>query len=202
MRWVTLKDLNISRASRFKLEPGDVAVASSLHEPILVARERAGRKQVAFGFDLRRSDLPMRVAFPVLVVNALDWFAGADTGLMASYSTAQPWRLVAPPGATELAVRGPDGRTTRVPVRDGRATFTATHVGYYDVGSQLVAANLTSPAESRIAPRRELTIGGQPVRAPEAGQVGVRRALWSYLVIAALLLSLIEWWTYNRRVTV
>lgn len=206
MRWVTLADLNIARASRFRLQPGDVAVASSLREPIIVARDQGLRKLVAFGFDLRRSDLPLRVAFPVLVVNALDWFAGADTGLMASFSLAQPWRLPAP-AAAELEVRDPDARITRVPVRDGRATFVGTRVGYYEVSApggaaRLVAANLASAAESKLTVREELTVGGKVVRAPEPGRVGVKRTLWSYLIVVVLLLTLVEWWTYNRRVTV
>jgi len=220
MRWVTLADLNIARASRFALKTGDVAVASALREPILVAREEGARKLVAFGFDLRRSDLPLRVAFPVLVVNALDWFAGADTGLMASFSLAQPWRLAAP-AAAELEVRDPEGKVTRVPVRDGRATYVGTRVGYYEVSipltgpsappsfgggragvPRLVAANLTSPSESRLAVRSQLTVAGKTLRAPEPGRPGMKRTLWSYLVIVVLLLSLVEWWTYNRRVTV
>jgi hypothetical protein len=206
MRWVTLADLNISRASRFQLRPGDVAVASALREPIIVARDEGQRKLVAFGFDLRRSDLPLRVAFPVLVVNALDWFAGADTGLMASFSLAQPWRLPAP-AAAELEVKDPSGRVARVPVRDGRATFVGTRVGYYEVSApggapRLVAANLASASESHLQVREQLVVGGQTVRAPEPGRAGVSRALWSYLLVVVLLLTLVEWWTYNRRVTV
>jgi hypothetical protein len=221
MRWVTLADLNISRASRFRLDPGDVAIASSLREPIVVARERDGHKLVAIGFDPKKSDLPMRVAFPVLVVNALDWFAGADTGVMTSYSLDHPWRLGAPGGASEITVQDPDGHASRLPVHDGRATWVGTRVGYYQLSAalpfaegggvprgaaagatRLIAANLVSPSESRLTPRRELTLHGQPVRAPEPGRAGVRRALWPYLVLLTLLLSLGEWWTYNRRVTV
>jgi hypothetical protein len=208
MRWVTLKDLNISRASRFQLQPGDVAVASALREPIVVARERGGRKQVAFGFDLRKSDLPMRVAFPVLVVNALDWFGGADTGLLASYPTGRAFSLAAPAGANELLIRGPDGTTAHAPVRDARASYYLRKTGYYEVTSagdkstRLIAANLASPSESKIAPRAQLSVDGQPLRAPDPGRLGVRRSLWAYLVLLALLVTTVEWWTYNRRVTV
>jgi hypothetical protein len=208
MRWVTLADLNVTRASRFSLESGDVAVASALHDPIVVARERGGRKQVALGFDIRKSDLPMRVAFPVLVVNALDWFAGADTGLMPSVPLGQAWRLPAPAGATEVEVRGPDGTRSTAPVHDGRATFYAARVGYYEVRSpggaapRLVAANLSNAAESRLTVKPQLTVAGRTLAAPEPGKLGVRRTLWSYLLVLALALVFIEWWTYNRRVTV
>jgi hypothetical protein len=207
MRWVALKDLNIARASTFALAPGDVAVASSFKQPIFVARNRDGRKTVALGFELRRSDLPLRVAFPILLINALDWFAGADTGLVASYATGRPWHVPVPAGATELWVRTPDGTRTRAPVHDARASYVAAHAGFYTLESagapdRLVAVNLANAEESNIAPRRQLSALGRPLSVPEVGRIGVRRELWGYLIFAALLLALIEWWTYNRRVTV
>lgn len=206
MRWVALKDLNIARASTFALAPGDVAVAASFKQPIIVARERDGRKTVALGFDLKRSDLPLRVSFPVLLINALDWFAGGDAGLVASYATGRPWRLPVPAGATTLWVRAPDGTRVEAPIHDGRAGYVAARAGFYTIeagaSSRLVAANLASASESDIAPKPTLTVGGRTLTAPELGRVGVRRELWPYLVILALALAFVEWWTYNRRVTV
>lgn len=198
MRWVALKDLNIARASTFALAPGDVAVASSFKHPIVVARERDGRKTVALGFDLKRSDLPLRVAFPVLLINALDWFAGGDAGLAASYATGRAWRLPVPAGTNELFVVAPDGTRTRAPVHDGRASYVAMHAGFYalEPNGKLVAANLADARESSIAPV------AHPWPPPELGRVGVRRQLWPYLVLLALVLAFAEWWTYNRRITV
>ncbi|HEX9101333.1 MAG TPA: VWA domain-containing protein, partial [Polyangia bacterium] len=215
MRWVALKDLNIARASTFALAEKDVAIASSFKQPIFVARDRDGKKTVALGFELKRSDLPLRVAFPVLLINALDWFAGADTGLVASYATGRPWRVPVPfasgsepsKPATELWVRAPDGGRTRAPVHDGRASYVAARAGFYELESagaptRVVAVNLASAEESSIAPHRQLAIGGRALVAPEAGRLGVRRELWGYFVVLALLVALVEWWTYNRRVTV
>jgi len=207
MRWVALKDLNIARASTFALSPGDVAIASSFKEPIFVARDRDGRKTVALGFELKRSDLPLRVAFPILLINALDWFAGADSGLVASYATGKPWRVPVPAGATELWVHAPDGTRTRAPVHDGRASYVATRAGFYELESagvpnRVVAVNLASAAESNIAPNKELSALGRRLSAPEVGRIGVRRELWGYFVLFALLLAFVEWWTYNRRITI
>jgi hypothetical protein len=210
MRWVALKDLNIAKASTFALAPGDVAVASSFKQPIIAAndgRGHDGKKTVAFGFELQRSDLPLRVAFPILLINALDWFAGSDGGLLASYATGRSWRLPAPPGATSLGVQAPDGERAEAPVHDGRASYLGRHVGFYRVQAsggpaRQLAANLADAHESAIAPNRTLTVNGKPLPPPEPGRLGVRREIWGYLVLAALLLALIEWWTYNRRVTV
>jgi hypothetical protein len=211
-RWLALKDLNITRASRFQLGPGDVAVASSLRQPIIAARERDGRRVVALGFDLKQSDLPLRVAFPILLVNTLEWFAGTDGGLVASFATGRPIRLMAPPEATELAVRDAAGIVVRAPVIEGRAPYLAEHAGFLDVTATgaraqghaptLVAANLASPDESRAAVRTSIVVDGRTLAAPERGALGVPRTLWPIFVLAALLVLLLEWWTYNRRVTV
>jgi hypothetical protein len=203
MRWVALKDLNIAHASRFKLSPDDVAVASSMREPIIAARQKDGRKTVALGFRLEHSDLPLRVAFPVLLINALDWFAGGDAALAASYATGRTWRL--PAKGAALRIREPDGSVVEAPVHDGRASFFGTRAGWYQILAsppELVAANLANDAESQVAPRATLTVDGRTLVPPDSGRVGVRRALWSYFVVLALLLAFVEWWTYNRRVTV
>jgi hypothetical protein len=210
MRWVALKDLNIARASSFALEPGDVAVASSFKQPIIVARDREGRKTAAIGFDLRRSDLPLRVAFPVLLINALDWFAGADSGLVDSYATGRPWRVPVPSGASELWVKAPDGTRARAPVHDGRGSYVAMRAGFYalespgapDRSARVVAVNIANAEESDIKPRHVLTANSRQLTAPEVGRIGVRKQLWIYFVALALLLAFVEWWTYNRRVTV
>jgi hypothetical protein len=106
-----------------------------------------------------------------------------------------------PAGATELWVRPPDGTRTRAPVHDGRASYVAAHAGFYGLESagtpdRTVAVNLASAEESNIKPVPHA------LRAPEAGRIGVRRELWGYFVVFALLLAFVEWWTYNRRVTV
>ncbi|HEY6475559.1 MAG TPA: hypothetical protein VI456_03205, partial [Polyangia bacterium] len=57
--------------------------------PLVVARARPGLRIAALAFDPRRSDLPMRPAFPLLIANALGWTAGAvdeGTGGIAAAS--------------------------------------------------------------------------------------------------------------------
>src|SRR4029079_4315338 len=79
--------------------------------------------------------LPMRVAFPMLLVNTLDWFAGDQADLLTTYPTGQRDRvpLDGVVGATEAEVTGPDGAITHTPVIDGLATFYGPKVGYYDL---------------------------------------------------------------------
>ena len=75
LRQLDLTDVNVAEAHRLVLGPGDVALAASFDVPLIVARERPGLRIAALAFDPRRSDLPMRPAFPLLVANALAWAA-------------------------------------------------------------------------------------------------------------------------------
>jgi hypothetical protein len=208
LRFVSLADVNIARATRFALQAGDVAVASTLEGPLFAAGERRGHKVAALGFALEKSDLPLRVAFPVLISNALEWFFGRSAGLVDSYPTGRPLHLPVESSLGRVKIRTPDGAELFAPVHDRRAFFEASAVGFHELelgdgATRLFAANLASPRESRIAPSTELTIEGSRVAAPSPPhRFGLRRLLWPLLCLFCLVLSFVEWWTYHRRVTV
>jgi hypothetical protein len=93
LRELALGDVNVARAVTLKLEPGDLAIAESslqhgLRVPLIVEGARAGVPFLALAFDLRESDLPLRAAFPLLVLRALDRLASRG-GLSAGVSIAQ-----------------------------------------------------------------------------------------------------------------
>jgi hypothetical protein len=77
LRHLELTDVNVAEAHRLALSPGDVALAGSFGVPLFVARQRPGLRIVALSFDPRRSDLPLRPAFPLLLANALGWVSRA-----------------------------------------------------------------------------------------------------------------------------
>jgi len=213
MRWVTMSDVNIDRSDVLAPDRlrGETALALSVRDPVIAARREGGRKLIVFGFPLTGTDLTLRVAFPLLLVNALDWFAGDSTELITTYVTGQRQRvpLDGAMSVREVVVTGPDGAQRPAPVVDGVATFYADRVGFYTLSAPSaglpaleLAANLSSPSESAIAPSPELTLGGQALGKPEAFAVTRTRKLWAYLVLAALLLLVVEWVTYHRRITV
>jgi len=217
MRWVTLSDVNIDQS--LVLAPdrlrGEIALASSVRDPIIAARRDGGRKLVVFGYALAATDMTLRVGFPLLLVNTLDWFAGESTELVTTYVTGQRQRVPLDSAAavTEVTVVGPDRTPTPAPVVDGVASFYAHKAGFYTLTAVAppgapptpaleLAANLSSPAESAIAPVPDLALGGKKIAAPEAFAVSRSQKLWVYLILAAALLLGLEWITYHRRITV
>jgi hypothetical protein len=222
MRWVTMSDVYTDRSNTFGIDPrkGDSTIAFSVRDSLIAAKRDGRRKILAVGFSLpaagreSATDLPMRVAFPMMLVNTLDWFAGDQADLLTTYPTGQRQRipLDGVVGATEAVIKGPDGRETRTPVIEGLATFYGSHVGYYDVAAKdakgntmaqiALAANLASANESDIAPSGELSLGGKKLAAPEAFEITRSQKLWWYFVLLAMALIVAEWITYHRRITV
>jgi hypothetical protein len=207
-RWVTLSDVNIDAANVLTPDAGDTVLARSIRDPLIVAGKREGKKIVAFGFSLAGTDLMLRVAFPVLMINSLDWFAGDESELITTYRTGQVWHI---PVDTEtqvrtIEVRDPLLRSVKAPVIDGRAEMYGRTAGLYRVTAGVetfqVAANLADPFESSIAPARELVLGGKTLAGAPEFAPSVSRQIWIWLCLAALALTLVEWLTYNRRITV
>jgi hypothetical protein len=123
LRQIDLSDVNIAAARRLALAPGDVAVAGSFGVPLVIARERPGLRVAAVSFDPRRSDLPMRPAFPLLVASALAWAsrdhveparAGASHAIDARESDTAPVPALALGGR---ALPPPDPPARRAPIR-------------------------------------------------------------------------------------
>ncbi len=77
-RELSLPDLHLSRAHHLVPQAGDVELLGDDKGPFVLAREEKGQKMLALGFALGGSDLPLRVAFPLLLHNCLDWFLGEN----------------------------------------------------------------------------------------------------------------------------
>jgi Ca-activated chloride channel family protein len=165
--------------------------------PLVLAGESADGafgRVVALAFDLRRSDLPLQIAFPILIANSVAWLAppqGLDIPL-----SVQPGEVVALPAGARVTL--PSGETVTLGIQ-GFAQTEQPGVYAFEAGQVqgAFAVNFFNVAESRIAPNPNLTAGqSSPASAAEA-QVA-QRELWHILAALALALLAIEWWVYQR----
>ncbi len=208
LRWMAMGDIQVLRGHALKPGPDDRVIGKSDLGPLLVSGRRDGQAFVALGFDPRNSDFVLRVAWPLFVLNTVNAFVEEDTSYVSSFRTGQVWNIPVPGSAERAELELPGGGKVDVPVKDGYAVFMGERAGVYalragaEAEQQLFAANLGDVGESFIEPQKELTLGGKPPQALAGFDGGMRRELWLYLVLAAILLSTIEWVTYHRRVTV
>ena len=231
VHFTALDDVNIARAHKLVPLPADRVVGASQGGPILVAGARNGHKFVAMSFDVRDSDLPLRVAWPVLLLNTINWFADEDASYISSFRTGDIWRIPVDGDVTSAALRRlPDAKALEVPVRDGRATVLGQRAGFYELdaarglarvspekesgepkapktegattGKTSFAANLIDFSEAQIAPKAELIAGGKKAEELHATGLTTSAPIWVALLLIVVAIAAIEWATYHRRVTV
>jgi hypothetical protein len=210
LRFLALGDVQVADGRALMPSAGDRVLGASDQGPILVTGARSGHPFVALGFDPRNSDWVLRVAWPLFVLNTINAFVEEDTSYVSSFRTGDVWRIPAPSSVDSATVVDPAGASHVVPVKEGRAVYLGEEAGFYKLsagsGSDAVqsefAANLSDLAESRITPLTELSIGQKKAAPVSIGAPGSKRELWVYLLAVVLGLSLIEWITYHRRITV
>lgn len=177
--------------------------------PLLLAGTTGGRRIALLTFDLRDSDLPLQIAFPILFANLLDWYA--PTQPFEAGDALQPGQpvVIRPQASTTgYAVTLPDGERQVFPLDADAPTFTRTsQPGIYRVelldgdrttAEGAFAVNLFAPGESAIAPREAITIGQAAVQGTGEGDELGQRELWPTLAVAALALLALEWWAFHR----
>jgi hypothetical protein len=218
---VSVAEVGVQQAMRVSLPDwarpvivGDVgqAGAASRAAPLLWAGEQDGRRIAVLAFDLRRSDLALQVAFPLLLANLTGWLApsgGSDLPNQASPGEAVTFSL--PPDVREARVTRPDGSQMLVAGTGGQATLADTGpLGVYRVrwgenGRAAFAVNLFLPSESDLEPAGSLSLaGGEGEGSAGQGPGGhnARREWWRLLAWIALVVLFAEWLVYHRATVV
>ncbi len=178
--------------------------------PLLFRGEVNGRRIAVITFDLRHSDLPLQVAFPVLCTNLIDWLApGARSPIPSQVKPGESLAFNAPEGAQSASITRPDGTAIQLQAENGKFLFTdTTQLGTYQVTfpaeqgqtqrSAAFAVNLFSPQESSLKPADNLPgLAAQEAPGGAAAQLA-RREWWRPLALLALGLLIGEWLVYQR----
>lgn len=209
LRFMSMGDIQVAKGHTFKVRPSEKVLGASEQGATLVSGVQGGHRFVALGFDPRDSDLVLRIAWPLFVLNSINAFIEEDTGYVSSYRTGEVWHIAVPGSLSAVTLLEPGGAKHVVPVSDGRAVYRGELAGFYkltggadDAVLGEFAANLSDLEESRIAPAKELLLAGKKASAVSVAPVSLRSDVWIYLLLAVIAVSLIEWITYHRRVTV
>jgi hypothetical protein len=98
--------------------------------PLLYAGVREGINSAVMAFEPRQSDLPLQVAFPILMANLTGELMGSSTAPTEAVEPGTPVELHIPVGAVGLTVTAPDGtETSLAPTSTDAATTAVTFAG-------------------------------------------------------------------------
>ena len=214
MRFVDMANVRLLRAKAVTPAPWATTLTESENGPLIIAGERGANRAIFVAFAPLESDMPLRVAFPIFLSNALRWLT-ANSG--DSGGVTRPGEIItlASPNAGAMTITRPDGGRDTLTVAAGRpAIYSKTDtVGVYTARSQgfsqPFAVSLLSVVESNVAPivRPAVTVTDvAKVETERAGPAGsrlpgllARRELWPFIILFALLVLGVEWIVYHRR---
>ena len=202
MRFVDLNTSTILRAVRLPREiPGWTvrAPVAGADGPLVVSLESSRRRRVIIAFDPIDSDLPVRVAFPLLIHNAVAWLANKNSDAQVQIQAGETLHLE----NGIHVVHGPLIASGSGQKFDVDGDFRPIRNGFYRIENgqeqKMIAVNTFDPAQSDL---RSIDL---PEPRPAAVWPSVLGWLswppWIYFGLLALSFSGLEWWMYHRRRT-
>ena len=235
-RHLALQNVSIRSARKITAPDSFLPLIRSFDNPLLLLQEsKPGanapadpaekRKVLIFAFDPLATDLPLRVAFPILIANAVHYFQGRDrrddwinpaVGQSFSSLDLAAFRIQ---GDANGSIYSDNSavleKVTKVLCPDHSEQdlsapgdlLRADRVGpYYQTDGKetmnihpLFAVNLASAEESKIQPSPTLPIQSEtPVREITGGfRLGYEP--WFFVALLAVFLSIAEWFLFHRR---
>ncbi len=179
LRYVDLSTTHIGTAVKMALPAwARTIIPGPAGAPLLFAGTLGGRSAAVLAFEPRQSDLPLQVAFPILISNLAGELMGGSSAPTQAVEPGSPVSLPVPAGATGLSVTKPDGSTIElVPgtLGGGSVTFSQTdQLGVYTAvvirpaataSPEPSATNASSPAPSGTG---RPSAGASPTPVPSA----------------------------------
>lgn len=220
----SMRDVNIARAVKLGVEGNDEVVAREISGAAMILTRRTTEgNEVRFAFDPAESDLPLRIAFPLLLANITDWFRIAGTGGETSYEVGETVRIQVPEDHDEYTLRAepPEGLDSLAtlfaeqsfPEFDigsvqGAVDLSPGLAGFYTLTSeshqQLFAVTNSDANEAYLAvdASAAVTPASLASEATNERDKPLGFQLWTQLLLVAIGLLTLEWFTWTRRLTV
>jgi hypothetical protein len=219
LRHVAVETIEVAQWHRLKLPSDAVSIIDGQTSPVLAYFTHNASQFLVSAFSLiladaggeprMNTDRGVSVDFVVFMQNAVQFLASsvAVTG-KRSVTPGEPVTIPAAPKTREIRIARPDGETETVPTGGAQAVYYARtrHTGTYKLeprlpGSEVFAVNLFNANESNIAPPKSLVLGAES-QMPQLATIQATKPGWPYFLLAILVLLLLEWIVYNRRVFV
>ncbi len=204
MEGLDLRTLRVEGTTLVKAENPVRVLLESPDTGMIYSYEDQGIRAVYMGFDLTRSDLPLRVAFPVMMSNIFRWLYPDKLGFSSRQVQAGgPFPIYLEPGTKEFSVRTPDGKWETLQAKGNPYHYSNTdQTGIYTVAE----GNRQRSFAVNLVDERESDIRGPQIRSEDKGReakpgVTVRAfvPLWPYLLFGGCLLLFLEWYVWCRK---
>jgi Ca-activated chloride channel family protein len=157
LKYVDLSSVHIGKAAKLALPAwARSVIPGPAGAPLLYAGEHEGRRAAVLAFLPRDSDLPLQVAFPVLMSNLAGELLGGSAAPTQALSPGDPVTLPVPQGATSMKVTRPDGSVVELAPATPDApsvAFSQTELlGVYEASAVFASATPGPSAGQSLTP--------------------------------------------------
>ncbi len=192
-RWVRTRDISVRNPAALKAEPGDTVLAyteGAPPAPLILARERDGRRILIIGFNPHDSNFPLESAFPLLMAGSVEWMTHSVDEVADSLSTGE---IDLPGPATKIIA--PSGKEVPFARKGADVHLLASETGMYRIVAPGGETSMAVNPPALPAQRVQLT----SAEAAEVEREPLPPAtwdMWRWLVVLAIVALWLEWWLY------
>ncbi len=207
LKYVDIESFSAARTRILEVPPWADAVINCENGAVAFAGIHENRRIAVFGFDIHDTDLPLTVAFPVMMANLLDWLVPADVWEAGNIYPGTPVKLNLNPKTTRATVITPGGSAHVIaPPFPPRIFNETAETGKYTLRQEsadgaverFFTVNPPVALESDISETVET--GGKNDGNISAYGARTGLDLQGMLLWAVMLLLCLEWWVYTHDV--
>ncbi|MBI4827133.1 MAG: VWA domain-containing protein [Nitrospirae bacterium] len=198
MNYTDFSDIKIQKAKKVRSFEG-LALLGSSGSPLIIISNRQGKDRAILSFDIKDSNFPKSVNFPVFFTNLMNRLQ-PDKDNREKYNInggeAFSTRLTEKSGnRSKTIVKYPDGSERNIEIENGGIIFSDTsNAGIYSVlheGGEIKFAVNIPPAESDINPAEYTPPHGRTQEINKTAFISYS-AMWKIFGILAILLLFME----------
>jgi hypothetical protein len=201
---VDVSTLIVEQAAQLDTAKHLQPVLESAQTGLMYAYEKGGLRAVLMGFDLSQSDLPLKVAFPVMMSNIINWLNPHRLEFSTLHTRAgEPFEIYLKPQTITFYTRAPQEKWERHQTSANPFRYTRTQkVGIYTISEddkqRYFTVNLADETESDIAAAFIEPPSENGDDALVAEEISVQQPLWMFFILLGLALLFLEWYFWLR----
>ncbi len=194
--------LIVAEGTKLQADRGLQPVIESAQTGLMYAFKENGLRVVLIGFDFTRSDLPLKVAFPVMMSNIFNWLNPHKLEFSILQTQAgEAFDIYLNPRTDTLYTRAPYEKWEKHPVKMNPFRYKNTgRVGIYTVAEngkeRYFTVNLADESESDTNPVPLEHLPDQPEAPLGSEEISAQQPLWMIFIILGCLLLMVEWYSW------
>ena len=173
-------------------------------KPVIFKGQKDKQKFVVCGFDIHNTDLPLKIDFPILIQNMLDYTLNLSRQEKTSIASGESIEIDVLPKAEKIYIISPDGKKEKIAPPFPLPPYTNTdETGVYTIQQENNEQIFTNYFASNIDTLNESNT--QNIQKESNKEVTQKlnkfkseRSIENMLLLFALLLLAAEWVVYNR----